>query len=171
MTDPTATGLSVEHIAVKRHRDLMRFLRRRVRATDAQDLAQDVYCGLLRLERKEYVRDPMAYVYTVAANAVRAHREKLQQQANALKQFADEMSLRGPRRSEELNVDATLTGRKVRAVLDELSPSCRAIVILHRRDGMTYEEISELLGVSTAVVKKWLGLSVRHCHNRLQEYR
>jgi len=164
-------GLSVEHIVVEHHRDLMRFLRRRVRAADAPDLAQDVYCGLLRLGRKEHVRDPMAYVYTVAANVVRAHREHLRQQAEALRQLAEEMSLRGPRRSEEHNADAKIKGALVRAALDELSPSCRAIVILHRRDGMTYDEISELLGVSSAAVKKWLGIGVRHCHNRLQTIR
>lgn len=156
---------------MERHRELMRFLRRRVRSIDAHDLAQDVYCGLLRLERKEFVRDPMAYVYTVAANTVRAHRERLRQQTNALKQYADELSLRGPHVSEEHNLDAVLTGRRIRAVLDELSPSCRAIVILHRRDGMTYQEISELLGVSTALVKKWLSASLRRCSNRLQDCR
>jgi len=164
-------GLSVERIAVQHHRDLMRFLRRRVRAVDAQDLAQDVYCGLLRLGRKEFVRDPMAYVYTVAANAVRAHRERLQLQADALKQLADEASLRGYQRSEEHTVDARITGARIRAALAELSPSCRAIVLLHRRDGMTYDEISELLGISTAMVKKRLGAGVRHCHGRLQELR
>jgi RNA polymerase sigma factor (sigma-70 family) len=165
------SGLSVEHIAVEHHRDLMRFLRRRVRAVDAPDLAQDVYCGLLRLGRKDFVRDPMAYVYTVAANVVRAHREKIWQQADALRQFADEMALRGPQRSEEHTVDAKIKGTLIRTALDELSPSCRAIVILHRRDGMTYDEISELLNVSPAAVKKWLGIGVRHCHHRLQEIR
>ena len=166
-----SSGLSVEHIVVEHHRDLMRFLRRRVRAVDVPDLAQDVYCGLLRLGRKDVVRDPMAYVYTVAANVVRMHREKMQQQADALRQLADEMALRGSHRSEEHTVDARITGTLIRAALDELSPSCRAIVILHRRDGMTYDEISELLNVSPAAVKKWLGIGVRHCHNRLQEIR
>jgi RNA polymerase sigma-70 factor (ECF subfamily) len=166
-----SSGLSVEHIVVAHHRDLMRFLRRRVRADDAPDLAQDVYCGLLRLGHKDSVRDPMAYVYTVAANVVRAHRMKIRQQADALRQLADEIGLRGFHRSEEYTVDAKIKGALLRNVLDELSPSCRAIVILHRRDGMTYEEISDLLDVSPAAVKKWLGIGVRHCHNRLQDIR
>jgi RNA polymerase sigma-70 factor (ECF subfamily) len=165
------SGISVERIAVHHHRDLMRFICRRVRGIDAQDLAQDVYCGLLRLERKESVRDPMAYVYTVAANLVRAHREKQKAHAEAMRQLADEDLLANVQRSEEHNVDAKMQGALLRQALAELTPSCRAITILHRRDGMTYEEISELLDISPSMVKKYVGTGVRHCSNRLRARR
>jgi DNA-directed RNA polymerase specialized sigma24 family protein len=39
--------------------DLLRFLARRVRtAIDAHDLAQEAYVRLLRLDRKDLIRDP-----------------------------------------------------------------------------------------------------------------
>jgi DNA-directed RNA polymerase specialized sigma24 family protein len=54
----------------KQHRDaLQAFFYRRVRAKrDAADLAQEVYLRILRVADPDAIRNPEAYLYTVAAN-------------------------------------------------------------------------------------------------------
>src|SRR5690348_16588481 len=62
----------IASVADRHGQQLVRFLLSRVRSsTDAQDLAQEVYLRLLRLERPELIRKPEAYLFTVAANIVR----------------------------------------------------------------------------------------------------
>ena len=43
-----------------------------------------------------------------------------------------------------------------------LTPKCRAVLLMHRRDRFTYEEIAARMGISVSMVKKYLvrGLSV-----------
>ena len=59
----------------------MRFLARRARAgVDARDLAQEAYVRLLRLDRKDLIREPLAYVYRVASNLL--HEFELKRRAD-----------------------------------------------------------------------------------------
>lgn len=162
-------GISVERIVAKHHHELMRFLRRRLRGTDAEDLAQDVYFALLRMEKKELVRDPLAYVFTIAANLVRAHREKAIARAEALRKLALDAAVFASQASEEQAADIRRRSELLRQALNELPPRCRAVVLLRRRDGMTYDEISQTLNVSPNMVKKYVSTGTRHCRQRLVE--
>jgi RNA polymerase sigma factor (sigma-70 family) len=54
-------------------------------------------------------------------------------------------------------------------VLGELSAKCRAVLIMHRRDGMTCDEIGERLNISRSMVKRYLANGLRHCCERLGE--
>ncbi|MBL8267602.1 RNA polymerase sigma factor, partial [Steroidobacter sp.] len=56
---------------------------------------------------------------------------------------------------------------EVRAALDELPEHHRAVLVLHRHEGMTYDEIGQRLGISPSTVKKYLRLGLRHCRERL----
>ena len=54
---------------------LHRYLERRLPTPqDADDVAQEVYLRLLRLDDTEFVREPQAYLYGVASNVVREFR-------------------------------------------------------------------------------------------------
>jgi DNA-directed RNA polymerase specialized sigma24 family protein len=61
----------VERLAEDHGTDLLRYISRRVRTSaDARDIAQEAYVRLLRTERKHLIRDPMAYLYRIAANVL-----------------------------------------------------------------------------------------------------
>jgi RNA polymerase sigma factor (sigma-70 family) len=62
------------------HADLIKFLERRTATpADAQDLAQEVYLRLLRVERTDLVRQPRSYLLRIAANVLDDWRLKAQQ--------------------------------------------------------------------------------------------
>jgi RNA polymerase sigma factor (sigma-70 family) len=56
-------------------------------------------------------------------------------------------------------------------VLDTLSPKCRAVLILHRREGMTYDEIGKKIGISSSMVKKYLIKGLQTCRAALKDFR
>ena len=61
---------------------LRRFLSARLRnATDIPDLAQEIYLRLLRIKDHEAIRNPQAYLFTVAMHVL--HQHALQHSARA----------------------------------------------------------------------------------------
>jgi DNA-directed RNA polymerase specialized sigma24 family protein len=52
--------------------------------------------------------------------------------------------------------------------LQQLSPKAQAVLLLHRRDGYSLEEIGAQLGFSRAMAAKYLSKALLHCRQRLQ---
>jgi RNA polymerase sigma factor (sigma-70 family) len=162
----------VAHLAAEHGEDLLRFIARRARsAADARDIAQEVYVRLLRMDRKDRIRDPRAYLYRIAVNLVHEFDLKRRVEADGLngwtpEQVADEQQTRADRGAE-----AQAIGGRLREVLGELSAKCRAVVILHRRDGLTCDEIGARLNISRSMVKRYLAQGLRHCCQRLDDFK
>jgi RNA polymerase sigma factor (sigma-70 family) len=162
----------VARIAATYGEDLVRFLARRVRrAADARDLAQEAYVRILRLERKDLVRDPQPYLYRVAANLLHEFELKRRADMDGLRRWGEELQIHGDSPTVDREAEARVLREQLSRVLRELSPKCRAVLILHRRDGMTYDEIGQRLGISASMVKKYLAGGLRHCRSRLGDLR
>jgi RNA polymerase sigma factor (sigma-70 family) len=56
---------------------------------------------------------------------------------------------------------------RLREVLGQLSPKCRAVVVLQYWHGMSYEDIASRLGMSTHMVKKYLAQGLSLCRRRM----
>lgn len=145
--------------------ELERFLSRRLpTASDAQDLAQETWLRMLRVERADRVRNPRALLYRIAANLVYEFYQKRREQADT--------TLVESTASDERPTEARALDRrriaKLEKVTAELSPKCRAALVLARRDGMTYAEIGERLDVSVNMVKKYLRTAHAHCRKRMK---
>jgi RNA polymerase sigma factor (sigma-70 family) len=152
--------------------DLLRFISSRVRSVvDARDLAQETYVRLLRLERKDLVRDPRPYLYRIAANILYEFELGRKADTARLMRWSAELAADPDQGSVDHTVDTLMLRRRLESVLKGLSPKCRAVVILHRREGMTYEEIGAQLDLSISMVKKYLAQGLRHCRERLQDDR
>lgn len=145
------TGLVASH-GVK----LRRFLLLRVRnAADVPDMLQEVYLRMLRVPNVESIRSPEAYLFTVAQHVVQQH--ALRQSATPPSVELNEMlnSVRAvPDVDPVLDLDAQQCLEQLQAGLDRLPPKLRATFLLHRRDGLSLEEIGARLGISVPMVKK-----------------
>jgi RNA polymerase sigma-19 factor, ECF subfamily len=167
---PDAPGPWVQRIAADFGADLLRFLARRVRnRADARDVAQEAYVRLLRLDRKELVRDPKPYIYRLAANLVHEFELKRRTDDARLQRWTEEHAFDEPASTAD-GAEALGLRTRLDAALADLTPKCRAVVILHRRDGMTYEEIAAELHISPSMVKKYLALGLRHCRSQLRDF-
>src|SRR6267154_2269282 len=106
------------------HDGLVKFLARRTTTpADAQDLAQEVYLRLLRVERLALIRQPRSYLLRIAANLLHEWRLKARQakvhetQALEFLPSADD---------PEADVASSLRARRIAVELDRLKPAVRA---------------------------------------------
>ncbi len=160
----------VAGVAAKYGDDLLRYLLRRLaKAADARDLAQEAYVRLLRLERKELILNPQAYLYRIAAHLVYEFELRRRYETDGLRRWSEERAESVEPLGVDRAVESLTTGTRLREVFNELSPKCRAVLVLTRRDGMTYDEVSARLGISARMVKKYLSVGLRHCRSRLQD--
>lgn len=160
------TGLVASH-GVK----LRRFLLLRLRnAADVPDILQEVYLRMLRVPDVESIRSPEAYLFTVAQHVVQQH--GLRQSATPPSIELSEMlnSARAvPDVDPVLELDAQQCLEQLQAELDRLSPKLRATFLLHRRDGLSLEEIAQRLGTSLPMVKKNLMQALMQLRQRLEK--
>lgn len=160
----------VAELATKHGRKLRCFLAARLRnAADIGDLAQEVYLRLLRVERHDHIRNPEAYLLTIAGHVLQQHalaRVGSPQTVDIMDALVEGGT------AEEADPAAALHLERRLAALDKalsrLPPKARAVFVLHRRDGCTIDEIATRLGISRSMVKKYLAKAVLHCSSQIR---
>jgi len=159
----------VERLFAQHGRALQAFLFRRVRRhPDAAELAQEVYLRMLRVPDMTAIRNPEAYLYTVASNLAKEHARHERQDGAALDvddPLVQEQLAELPAFASQLDAEQRI--KRLREVLQQLPPKCHAAVVLQYWQGLSYEEIAQRLGVSTHMVKKYLSQALVHCRRRM----
>ena len=159
----------MERLFAEHRAALKAFFYRRVRTkSDANDLAQEVYARMLQLSDLEAVCNPEAYLYTVASNLFREYcflqrnpsRTVDIDDVSAQAQVAETLGF-------DEQVDQERRVSRLREVLAQLSPKCRAAVIMQYHYHLSYQEIGSRLGVSPHMVKKYLAQALSHCRRRM----
>ena len=148
------------------------FIRRRVRRrADASDLTQEVYLRFLRADRDELIRNPEAYLYTVAANLVREQSvlERRWGRAVDAAELPVDPALVNFRTPEE-EVDREARMARITGLIEALPAKLQAVLILQYRDELSYQEIAERLGVTTHAVKKYVMQGLALCRKRLTRF-
>jgi RNA polymerase sigma factor (sigma-70 family) len=67
-----------------------------------------------------------------------------------------------------LATDAAQCVEQLQHAIEELSPKVRATFLLHRRDGLSLEDLGTRLGISRPMVKKNLMKALMHFRQRLE---
>jgi len=150
---------------------LRRFLASRLRhgAADVQDLAQEVFLRLLRIDHHETIRSSEAYLYTVAFHVLHQHvlRRSAMPEAVEITALINEMES-APGSDPPAQVETQQALEELQGALAQLSPKAQAVLLLHRRDGYSLEEIGTRLGFSRSMAAKYLSRALLHCR-RLRE--
>ncbi len=161
-----------ERLFARHQSALQGFFRRRVtHPWDAQDLAQEVYLRLLRVDSREggeAISNPEAYLYTVAANLVKEH-GMLQKRAGTRVELDAIAELEAPDASSVELLEQEARRRQVVQLLERLPPRCKAVMIMQYRDNLSYEQMAARLGVSTHMVKKYVVKSLALCRTWVRE--
>lgn len=160
----------VTDVATQHGRKLRRYLAARLRnAADVPDLVQEVFLRLMRVERHESIRNPEAYVMTVAGHVLHQHTLRLASApaaVGAVEVLVDLESTIGSDPGAQIDAERRL--EELDSALEQLPLNLHATFVLHRRDGMTLEEIAKILGVSRPMVKKYLAKAVMRCREQLE---
>jgi RNA polymerase sigma factor (sigma-70 family) len=144
------------------------FYRRALCRSDARDLAQEVYLRMLRIPDIDLIRNPEAYLFTVASNLAKEHAVKERRHGvpvDVNDAVAQEQLTELPNVDGQIDIDQRIA--RLREVLRQLSPKCCATLVLQYQHGLSYEEIGERLGISANMVKKYLSQALEHCRRRM----
>ena len=153
-------------------RALRRFLSRRLRhaSSDLPDVFQEIFLRLLRIKDHESIRNPQAYLYTIARHVL--HQYTLKRTASPV--AMDPLELVGDLPAEtsvdpaeEAELEQQLT--QVGGALEQYSPRAYATLVMYRCEGMTLEEIGARLGVSGPMARKYLIRAIAFCDRYLEE--
>jgi RNA polymerase sigma factor (sigma-70 family) len=159
VTDASAFG----EIFDRHFAEIHRYLRRRVGAALADELAAETFVVAFRL-RDRYDRralDSRPWLFGIAANLIRRHwrteRRRLRAYARTgTDPMWDESS------EVERRVDAMAAGPHLAAALASLSAGEREVLLLFAWADLNYEEISAGLGIPTGTVRSRLSRARAH---------
>lgn len=159
----------VERMFSEQRHSLQAFFHRRLRTKhEAADLVQEVYLRMLRVKDSDAIRNPEGYLFTVATNLVIEQAVLARRQTTSLDEEHQPMPGEMGRSIEfEEAYDTQARVARLREVLAQLPPKCRATVHLKYQHGLSYQEIAAELGVSPHMVQKYLGIALAHCRRRM----
>lgn len=158
-------------VAQAHGRRLRRFFSARMsNGADVPDLVQEVFLRLLRIERHEAIRNPQAYLYTVASHVLHQHalRDTVTREVVC---FAD--VFRDLHSSEQtdpaLEVETEQYFEALGRALEQHSSRAYATLVLHRCHGVPLKDISIQLGVSYTMTKRYLAQALAYLQQQLEE--
>lgn len=154
---------SVEGLYLVHRRWLTEWLRSRLGCPDnAADLAQDTFMRLLTAREVTPIREPHAFLTTVAKRVLFNHyrRQDLERAyLEALSQMPEPLAP-----SEEHRAIILQTLLELDALLDGLPVLVKRAFLLAQVDGMGYQDIADELGISLATVKRYLHKAAMRCY-------
>jgi RNA polymerase sigma factor (sigma-70 family) len=158
----------VRGLAASHGERLRKFLATRLHRArhDVPDLVQEVYMRLLRVERPDSIRNPEAYLFTIANHVLYQHTlRKLTSHETSNPETLDVAQDTGADPASQVELQQRL--QEIDRALSQLSHKAQAALILYRRDGFSLEEVAQHLGVSLAMVKKYLAKAILHCRQQM----
>jgi RNA polymerase sigma factor (sigma-70 family) len=163
---------SVRQFLLDRYDDLKYRLALRLGSYDlAADALQDAWLNIHRATKLGVIRNPGNYIFGVAMNAARdrmrdpSSRVLNTAEVEGLLEIADETP--GPAETAEAQSD----WRLLEAILQELPPRRREILVMARLDDQPREEIARRLGISKRLVEKELQIAQEYCIARRRRRR
>lgn len=162
--DRDLLGDAIAHHA----RGILRFLTRRVGASEAPDLAQETFARVLRYAERATVIDTASLLHTTAANLARDHARRRQTESKYVVQGLALEELHCAATSPAARLEAEETVALFFEALDGLPPRCRQVFVMRRFEDLHQEEIARRLGISRNMVEKHLRTALRQLKQALK---
>jgi RNA polymerase sigma-70 factor (ECF subfamily) len=136
-------------------KQLHRFLARRLtQRQDAEDLAQEVYLRLLRIDAAKSVQKPVAYIFGIASHVVADFKRGARPGYERLEDREDDSDERAS--SPDDLADRLNLQQQLERAFARLPRTHAMVLIAHKHCGLSYEEVAAELGLSVHTVEKYL---------------
>lgn len=134
------------------------------------DLAQEVYLRLLRVPHQDAIRNPEAYLFTVAGHVVRQHllRQSTTTASIDITEAIPELTLPAGEEPPAVVENSQRLEHFEKEILGRLPRRVGAALVLHRIRGYSVQETANEMGISRETVKQYLADAARRC--RKTEY-
>lgn len=137
---------------------------------DAQDLAQEAYLRLLRVNEDKFIEKPESYLFRIASNL--ANEFAMQKRRAPRTVEIDSLEISDDREdgcSLERSLEHRAAIRQLEEIMEGLPPLYRAVLLLKKKEGYSREEIAKKLGISIHTVKKYLTRAAAYCREEWME--
>lgn len=153
---------TVHTLYADHHRWLCGWLRKRLGCVDhAADMAQDTFMRVLTQRKAPELREPRAYLSTIARSLmIDLFRRRTVEQAY-LETLASRPEALDISPETRLRIIETLL--EIDRILQGLGARTRQIFLMAQLDGLSYVEIGRQLNVSVTTVKKHAVRALMHC--------
>lgn len=159
---PMAGAPLLQRLYTEHHAWLTGWLQRKLgNGPDAADLAQDTYLRILAGRDLQAIRQPRAYLATVARGLLANWCQRQALERAYLLALAELPEPLAPSPEQRLLILQTL--HQVDAMLDALPANVRRAFLLSQIEGLGYDAIAARLGVSLATVKRHMKLAFGRC--------
>lgn len=148
------------------HSWLLGWLRQRLGCPDnAADLAQDTFVRLLNQRAPMEVREPRAFLASIARGLLIDHyrRSDLERAYLEALRHLPEAEIPSPER--QALVMETLI--EIDRLLDGLKPRVREAFLLSQLEGLGYAQVAERLGLSISSIQQYMTQAFSHCYKAL----
>ena len=164
LTSSPSSRHAVGELYVQHHGWVVQLLRRKLgNQEQALDLAQDTFVRMLRTDTPAPLREPRAYLTTIASRLCGQYfrRQSLE------RAYMESLALLEPQLvpSPESRLLVLEALDAVGQVLDGLGAKVREIFLLSQLDGLTYPQIAERMNLTVNVVQKAMLKAYRHCYS------
>lgn len=138
-------------------------------AHEVEDVAQEVFLKVYtRIEAFDGRSQFYTWIYRVAVNAAKDHvKKRVRRPAVALDE-AD--ALPGAAEGPDTEAARTETARLVRAAIDALPVRYREVLALRELEGLSYDEIAAVLGISIGTVESRLHRARARLKRKLERH-
>jgi len=140
---------------------LRAFLARRTRsAAEAEDLAQETFLRLLRMDDRNGIRSIKSFLFKTATNLARdrVRRSHTRMMRGAVP--ANEVDLPDSGSEPSKNLESMQAAAVFTQVLNELRPSTRQAFLLYRLEACSQAEIARQMGISVSMVEKHVSMAM-----------
>lgn len=161
-----AHAAQVASLFREHNRALIAFLSSRLDSTaEAQEIAQEAYVRLLRLEHPEQVGFLRAYLFRIASNLAVERLRARSVRADAVEDelFEEWLDTPVPER-RALAVDQL---RLVREALRELPRKTSAAFVMHAIEGKGFDAVARTMKLTERMVRYHVARAMAHCRARL----
>jgi RNA polymerase sigma factor (sigma-70 family) len=161
-------------VLFRRHRRqlLWYLLRLTSSRDDAEEIAQEAYLRLLRVDglESDSVR-ARNYLFRTATNLVRDNYRRRTARCEQQHVALEDLQLEAEDSALDRIVDSQLAADIVIAILRDVAPRPRQAFLMHFGHGITYEQIATELGVSKKTVERDLVTTLEICRSKLAQWR
>lgn len=126
---------------------------------DAEDLVEDSFMRVWqRMEQGDPIDNLKAFMYMSVRNAC----------ISSMRHCREKTGLEFVPEIDDETVDTSERDARIWRAVDELPGKCREIFLLGKRDGLSYEEIAEELGISVHTVRNQMAKAMQRMRDALK---
>jgi RNA polymerase sigma factor (sigma-70 family) len=136
---------------------------------DIDDVIQEVYCRVWRIEAIEAIAHPRAYFFQMARNIVvdEMRRAKVVRFTHLAEVEESRLTSLAP--TPEQSAWSREELRHVLAMMDRLPPRCRAIFTMRKVEGLSLREIAGRMGLSQTVIQNEVSRALKRLLKIIEE--